>query len=111
MDTVLRGSFCATASLYFDNKIPQDEDDNSMPSSSSSSCGILLSKYKLAVAYEASDLLQFFVNSRPSMVSLAHRCASSSTCWCVTTWGLESRCFLNSLQRPSLIYCRRIVLR
>ena len=55
-------------------------EDDSITSSFSSSWGLLLSKYKPAVACEASDLLQFCVNSRPSIVSLAQRCTSSSTC-------------------------------
>ena len=55
-------------------------EDDSVLSSFSSSWILLLSKYEPAVVYEASDLLQFCVNSRPSMVSLAQRCTSSSTC-------------------------------
>ena len=55
-------------------------EDDSIVSSFSSSWGLLLSKYEPVVACEASDLLQFCVNSRPSMVSLAQRCTSSSTC-------------------------------
>ena len=55
-------------------------EDDSVLSSFSSSWVLLLSRYELAVVYEASDLLQFCVNSRPSIVSLAQRCTSSSTC-------------------------------
>ena len=55
-------------------------EDDSIVSSFSSSWVLLLSKYEPAVACEASDLLQFCVNSRPSIVSLAQRSTSSSTC-------------------------------